>query len=1004
MLRKLFMAMFVLMLPVIALGQISELGKPVKNVADADIVGSVTWYNDTVYVMNGFLYVENGEQLTIEPGTIIKGQPGSGAAATALIVARGGKIVANGTAVEPIIFTAVSDNLDDPNDIPSGAPGKGLWGSVIILGKARLNTAAGTAQIEGIPDTEPRGNYGGTDDNDNSGTFRYVSLRHGGSIIGAANEINGLTLGGVGRGTTIDHVEVYQNLDDGFEFFGGTVNTKYLANVFCDDDGFDTDFGFTGEGQYWFSIKDGGVQSGSRTFEWDACTSPATPAVPAILTRPIVSNVTGIGAGRTVTNNDFAIALRTGAGGFIYNSIFTEQGGKAIQSTTATTDALLGTDLKFINNVFNNFNAANTTTLSLVTSAAAAGFATHLDANNDMFANPGLRGVSRTVGSLALDPRPMGPTATGGQAVPGADDPQSWIDDVTYQGAFDPNATNWMCEWTASSFYSLLTPCTELAACDCISDSLNGALKPVKVFTDADMVGQVVLRADTVWNLNGFVYVENGEGLIIEPGTVIKGNPGSGAAATALIVARGGKIFAQGTPNCPIVMTAITDAVDDPNDLPLGAPGKGLWGSLLMLGKARLNTAAGTAQIEGIPDTEPRGNYGGTDDNDNSGILQYVSLRHGGSIIGAANEINGLTMGGVGRGTTIDHIEVYQNLDDGFEFFGGTVNTKYLVNAFCDDDGFDTDFGFRGEGQFWFSIKDASVQSGSRTFEWDACTSPATPATPAILTRPVVSNVTGIGSGIGVTNNDYAIALRTGSGGLIYNSIFTDMGGRAIQSTTATTDGLLGTDLKFIKNIFYGFPAAYTATDSLVVSAARPAFVTHLNTNDDMLLNPFIRGINRTQSGLLDPRPCPTGIGASGAVAVPAIEDSASWMAATTYRGAFDPTVTLANSWLGGWSFLSCGNHLGEVAAPGNCSVITSCCIGTTGNVNKSVVETPDLSDLALLVGYLTIPNPNKPVLPCIQEANVNASGAVDLSDLSLLVGYLTIPNPNKPVLPVCPL
>ncbi len=1004
MFRKILMAVFVMLLPVMALGQVSEAGKPVKQVFDASIVGNVTWYNDTVYVMNGFLYVENGESLTIEPGTIIKGKPGSGSAATALIVARGGQIFANGTASEPIIFTAEADNVDLPNDLPLGAASRGLWGSVIILGKARLNTATGTAQIEGIPDTEPRGNYGGTDDNDNSGIFRYVSLRHGGSIIGANNEINGLTMGGVGRGTQIDHVEAFQNLDDGFEFFGGTVNTKYLAAIFCDDDGFDTDFGFSGSGQYWFNLKDSILpSSGSRAFEWDGCTSPATPATPAILTKPFVSNVTAIGSGATSgeTDNDYAMSLRSGTGGIIYNSIFTDFAGKAVQSATAATDALLGTDLKLINNVFYGFKNFSVTD-SLVVSAAAASFVTHLNTNDDMFVNPGIREISRTA-SGDLDPRPMGLAAQGGIAVPGADDPQSWLDDVAYQGAFEPTGATWMCEWTATDFYGILAPCAEMAACDCITDNS----KPVRVFTDADMIGQIVWRNDTVYNLSGFVYVENNEVLTIEPGTVIKGNPGSGAGATALIVARGGKIYAEGTPNCPIVFTSIADDVDLDTDIPLGAAGRGLWGSVIILGKARLNTAAGTAQIEGIPDTEPRGNYGGTDDNDNSGVISYVSLRHGGSIIGANNEINGLTMGGVGRGTQIDHVEAYQNLDDGFEFFGGTVNTKYLVTAFCDDDGFDTDFGFSGSGQYWFVIKDSILpSSGSRAFEWDACTSPATPATPAILTKPYVANVTAIGSGAssGETDNDYAMSFRSGTGGVIYNSIFTDFAGKAIQSATATSDGLLGTDLKFIENIFYGFKN-FTVTDSLVASAAAASFVTHLNANNDMLLNPFIRGISRDQSGKLDPRPCGTGIGSSGGVVIPAGDDPQSWLDDVTYRGAFDPTQLLSSSWIGGWTFLSCGNHLGEVAAPVNCSPIVSCCIGTTGNVNKSVAETPDLSDLSLLVGYLTIPAPNKPVLPCVGEANVNAAGGVnpDLSDLSLLVGFLTIPAPNKPVLPNCP-
>ncbi|MEA1980134.1 MAG: T9SS C-terminal target domain-containing protein, partial [candidate division Zixibacteria bacterium] len=165
--KKTIMTLLLLCLPVMAFGQVSDDGKPVKVITDADVSGSVTFYADTVYNLDGFVYVESGEVLTIEPGTIIKGNPGQGASATALIVARGGQIFANGNAGAPIIFTSINDDLDNPNDIPLTAAGRGLWGGLIILGNSVINTTAGEGQIEGIPETEPRGAYGGSDDNDN---------------------------------------------------------------------------------------------------------------------------------------------------------------------------------------------------------------------------------------------------------------------------------------------------------------------------------------------------------------------------------------------------------------------------------------------------------------------------------------------------------------------------------------------------------------------------------------------------------------------------------------------------------------------------------------------------------------------------------------------------------------------------------------------------------------------------------------------------------------------
>ncbi|HEY9114111.1 MAG TPA: hypothetical protein VIN10_05385, partial [Bacteroidales bacterium] len=148
--------------------------------------GTTTWTSNNIYILNGLVFVNDGQTLTIEPGTVIKGKAGQGENASAFIVARGGKIMAEGTAEKPIIFTAEADDLQ--GSVPD--LDNGLWGGVIILGKAVLNTVPAVQQIEGIPTTEARGSYGGNDDNDNSGVLKYVSIRHGGTDIGEGNEIN----------------------------------------------------------------------------------------------------------------------------------------------------------------------------------------------------------------------------------------------------------------------------------------------------------------------------------------------------------------------------------------------------------------------------------------------------------------------------------------------------------------------------------------------------------------------------------------------------------------------------------------------------------------------------------------------------------------------------------------------------------------------------------------------------------------------------------------------
>jgi len=320
--------------------------KPKKTITDADINGSVTFDKDTIYILQGFVFVENGENLTIEAGTVIKGKSGQGASASALIVAVGGMIMANGTAAEPIIMTYEGDN-----GTAQATNVTGEWGGLIILGSAELNSNPGQTQIEGIPTTETRGLYGGTDNADNSGTLRYVSIRHGGTDIGAGNEINGLSLGGVGSGTTIEYVEVAPTKDDGVEWFGGTVNTKYLVVAYAGDDSYDYDEGFRGKGQFWLTVQG---PDGDRGGEHDGGTDPET-AMP--YATPVVYNATYIGNG----GSSRAITFRDNAGGQYHNSIFHSFGrGIDIEDLASGEDSYSrfeSGELALKGNVFTNIDA-----------------------------------------------------------------------------------------------------------------------------------------------------------------------------------------------------------------------------------------------------------------------------------------------------------------------------------------------------------------------------------------------------------------------------------------------------------------------------------------------------------------------------------------------------------------------------------------------------------------------------------------------------------------------
>ncbi len=233
-------------------------GDPKTKIITENIAINTTWFADTTYQLGGRISVLDGVTLTIQPGTLIKGEAGTGANATSLLVARGATLMAVGTPSAPIIFTTVADEIT-PALIASGdfkSPNldpnvSGLWGGVLILGKGVISASNSSGdvsevQIEGIPTSDPNGLYGGTDNTDNSGHLAYVSIRHGGANIGSGNEINGLSLAGVGSGTIIEHIEVVSNQDDAMEVWGGMVNITHFVSWNVGDDGFDTDQGWGG--------------------------------------------------------------------------------------------------------------------------------------------------------------------------------------------------------------------------------------------------------------------------------------------------------------------------------------------------------------------------------------------------------------------------------------------------------------------------------------------------------------------------------------------------------------------------------------------------------------------------------------------------------------------------------------------------------------------------------------------------------------------------------------
>lgn len=1096
--KVLLFALLLVLVTSVAYGQcINEPGKTLVNVPVGDLpAGVVNWTNDNVYVLQGPTYVTPATTLNIEAGTIIKGLTGLPPGDVAsLIVQRGAQIFAAGTETEPIIFTACTDDLTDPFDLTQ--TDRGLWGSLIILGNAPINTGTidgGLGEtclgnnIEGLP-PGAKTRYGGCDCEDNSGVLQYIQLRHGGSVLGAANEINGLTLGGVGSGTTIDHIEVYANADDGYEWFGGTVNCKYLVSSFNDDDSFDWDQGYSGKLQFLFSIYND--DRGDRTFEIDGDDGDID-AEP--YSRPTVYNATAYGQGNTVVTaqQDVAIKAKENTGGHIRNSIFydfptegvelnDEDGAQGALNDCATgsldsekqsrcwtgsySDPDYSGSCPFSNPIYagNSGNGANLTIYGTlwynigqdeVTTqsdigdnawevqrlfvdypALAAAVAGQTWANN--IDNPRFYGQDdanmRVQGANAIDPRPAinGPAFDDVVDAPTED---TFFDSAPYRGAF--NATdNWLCNWTALWAHDFLRCDDRVVACKTDDGKPIVAVGPNPPFASFDISENTVWSADNVYLLRGPTYVTNNASLFIEAGTIIKGVEGlAPGEVSSLIVERGARIYAEGSEDCPIIFTAESDDIDVVGDLL--ETDRGLWGSLLLLGNAPINT--GTIDgglnevclgnnIEGLP-PGPKTRYGGCDCNDNSGVVQYVQLKHGGSVIGAANEINGLTLGGVGDGTVIDHVEAYANADDGFEWFGGTVNCTYLVSAFNDDDSFDWDHGYSGKLQFLFSIY--NDDRGDRTFEIDGDDGDIDAEQ---YSRPVVYNVTAMGQGENVTTaqQDVAIKAKENTGGHIRNAIFVefpregiefqDEGGtfslaaipdcatnsnidseyfsRCSTGAYSNPDWLAGcindnpayavANLDIYGTIWCSFDPSQPTSPAVIGDEPGPndweaqrvfedypllgGAAAGIGSWDNIVANPLFTNNDPANSRVLganalDPRPSASSPAFSISLSDAPNEDP--WFMSAPFAGAFDNT----NNWLNNWTALFCEDFLATGSVPDLVCGDSDC----NGQIS--------ITDAVYVINYIFGGGP----APCTMlNGDADGNGQISITDAVYNINYI---------------
>ena len=451
--------------------------KPTKFIQGKDtlIAQNRTWDCDTIYYLRGHVYVTNNAQLTIQPGTVIVGDT---ITKGCLLITKGAKIHAVGTATCPIVFTSPKG----PNK-----KNRGDWGGLIILGKATVNQPGGIGYIEGLP-TSPLTEYGGgatPDDNDNSGELNFVRIEFAGVAIAPNNEINGLTMGGVGRGTNIEYVQVSYSNDDSFEWFGGTVNAKHIIAFRGLDDDFDTDNGYSGKVQFAISVRDPLVAdiSGSNGFESD---NDANGSTNLPQTRAVFSNVTVVAGSDSGTNPNFrnGAQIRRNSHLYIYNSIVMGWPTGLLIDGTAT-----NTNVQNDTMVQNNIVAA-TQSAKWVTSTTGNTTVTDLLLNH-----ASNRFFTGNAGVLLINPyflnNPNLRPAAGSPALTGASFKHIGLNDpfftpTAYVGALaKPAAQNWAATWVnwkpQSTNYSGLCACSNGKQAEVVEQDEEAVVAAVEV-------------------------------------------------------------------------------------------------------------------------------------------------------------------------------------------------------------------------------------------------------------------------------------------------------------------------------------------------------------------------------------------------------------------------------------------------------------------------------------------------------------------------------------------
>lgn len=759
------------------------------------ITSNISLTADKLWALNGKVAVgndnANSATLTIEPGTTVFGKSG----ADFLVVSRGSKISAVGTASAPVVFTSINDLIGTANDTSSGQ-----WGGIVILGRAPSNkcdaAALANCKIEAEGNAGP---YGGDEPTDSSGILKFVQVKYSGYEVIKDNELNGVTFAGVGSGTTVDYLQVHNSSDDGVEVFGGKVDLKHLVLTGNRDDSLDWTDGWTGRVQHVLIRHDKNNGEANRAIEGDnrADKFDATP-----LTMPVLSNVTIIGNTFTSAAADSeGILLRAGSAGKIYNTIVSgpKGMGECFEIETAEGVANAGNGKTLMQNSIISCSEP-------FKSPKDAAGNTLLNVQDWFLKQPGNSVQDPLLGGYM--PAATSPALGKGYNMQNNVDP--WFDLTNYIGAFD-GASDWTKGWTFGlhATNAALTSCptgtTEVAS---LTGKLNCEIK-------GTLTSNVTLKVGADYVLNGKVTIGNDNAnsaiLTVEPGVRVYGK----SAADYLVVARGSKLMAEGSPTAPIIFTSLQDVIGS-------GTRAGQWGGIVVLGNAPSNKCDQAATVCSIEAEGNAGPYGGYKPEDNSGVYKYLQVRYAGYEVIKDNELNGITFAGVGSGTVVDHIQVHKSLDDGVEVFGGTLSMKYVLLTSNEDDSLDWTDGWNGKVQFVLVKHDASNSIVNRGIEADnqATNFAATP-----LSEPTIANMTIIGNIFKSADMDSeGILLRAGTSAKLYNMVVagpkTDAGamGECLEIETTQSQAMAAAGQLVMTNSVIGCPEPFKGSVSATVT------------------------------------------------------------------------------------------------------------------------------------------------------------------------------------------